>query len=201
MFALLDDYEDEGTPSTSKLYIEDLSQQVNQIENSELRGNIQLMLQDYNDMCAERDELLFSLQDWFEEGHIDDLIEEMHDSGEDSETVRKSLMESKLASERLKEVNRELDGRSGSQENSELLQEKMELEKELMKSKQAYDSLHNGKDSSKPEGQNQEVTHSWKFAAQDIFSVLTKVRNDGLLGKCVLHIYREYTESIQMVCS
>ena len=28
----------------------------------------------------------------------------------------------------------------------------MELEKELMKSKQAYDSLHNGKDSSKPEG-------------------------------------------------
>ena len=33
-------------------------------------------------------------------------------------------------------------------------------------------------------GQNQEVAHSWKFAAQDIFSVLTKVRNDGLLGEC-----------------
>ena len=32
-------------------------------------------------------------------------------------------------------------------------------------------------------GTNQEVAHSWKFAAGEIFSVLTKVRNDGLVGE------------------
>jgi len=112
---VLNDYEDDNALESpyKKSLISDLGEQAENIENSKLKDNIQLMITDYKEMCMEREELLYSLADWFEEGHIDDLMEEAKQRKlsvvADPEGLRQSLLEGKRASERLKAINHQME--------------------------------------------------------------------------------------------
>eukprot|EP00731_Ephydatia_muelleri_P029991 Em0021g514a len=154
------------------------------------REDTATLIADYGKLCVERNKTLESLDDWFKEGHIDDLEDmwekmKLLSNGDDYYILRQSLVVGKLAALRLKAVYAELEkgAKQASSVSKNLKAEMQKLEKEVQASKETIETIVDKKDAvdkervSNAKSVSDMVKETWKYAAAEICDMLNRVKD------------------------